>query len=154
MSSSNKASAVLLEGERLENLGILPWYTLGDYENPEETPEGNSYILRILIDSDEGRAYEKLSTHPERLDYMRKHHHDKYKVIQTTATFYEDREEGKSYSIDYKSPEYEGLQKYLREDGYSWTPEDKEWDAMIQYFKDHATKVEDVPVRPSRLSNS
>jgi hypothetical protein len=138
---------------RLEDKGIYPWYNMADREAPEGTPEGNYQMLRILIDSEEGRAYEKLSTDTERLEYMREHAHDKYEVVQVDSTFYEDRENGKRYVIKIKSPEYEGLQKLLREDGSSWSPEDREWDAMIQYYKDHATTVEEVPIRSCTLGD-
>jgi hypothetical protein len=149
-----RLAAIHLEAERLEESGIYPWYNMKDYEPPEGLPEENyfeCFVLRILIDSDEGRAYGKLSTDVERLEYMRKHAHDKYQVVNVDHTFYEDREEGKTYLINTKSPEYKGLQKILREDGSSWSPEDKEYEAMIKYYKDYATKVEDTKKCPCRL---
>jgi hypothetical protein len=142
-----KPADIAAAAARLEDMGIYPWYNMADHDVPEGTPEGNYRMLRILMDSEEGRAYEKLSTDTDRLDYMRKHAHDKYNVVQVDSTFYEDRENGKRYLIKFKSPEYEGLRKLLREDGSYWSPEDREWDAMIQYYKDHAPTVEDIVIR-------
>ncbi|KAI1644375.1 uncharacterized protein F4817DRAFT_346774 [Daldinia loculata] len=119
-----------------------PYYKIHDKENGSN---GSFKVYTILIDSDDGRAYEKLSTDSERLDYMRKHAHDSWDVVRTDAAFYEDCELGKRYTIKKDSPEYEGLQKMMRKDGECHHEGTKEFHDMLQYYKDHATTVEDIP---------
>lgn len=63
---------------------------------------------------------------------------------------YADWGNGKEYRIKINSPEHVGLQKLMKKDGGSWDPEDQEYGAMIQYFKDHATTVADVLIRLDR----
>jgi hypothetical protein len=147
-----KPAEIAAAAARSEKRGIYPWHNMSDYDPPEGTPEEfwKCRVLRVLIDSDEGRAYEKLSTDTERLEYMRKHAQDTYDVVRTSTIFYADWENGKEYRIKINSPEHAGLQKLMKEDGGSWAPDDKEYGAMIQYFKDHATTVADVPVRLDR----
>ncbi|KAI2471292.1 hypothetical protein F4781DRAFT_131141 [Annulohypoxylon bovei var. microspora] len=125
-----------------------PYYKIHDKEG---SSDGRYKVYTILIDSDDGRAYEKLSTHTERLEYMRKHAHDSWNVVQTDSTFLEDNLAGKTYTIKINSPEYEGLKKFLREDGSSWPPGTKEFDDMARYYREHATSVEDAPKGISRV---
>ncbi|KAI1406761.1 hypothetical protein F5Y13DRAFT_196087 [Hypoxylon sp. FL1857] len=118
-----------------------PYYKIEDKDGDSD---GNLKIYIILIDSDDGRAYEKLSTDAARLDYMRKHAHDSWSVVQPDSVFYEDTAAGKEYVIKINSREYEGLQKLLQEDGSSWPPGTKEFDAMVRYYKERATTVKDI----------
>ncbi|KAI1652703.1 hypothetical protein F4813DRAFT_394432 [Daldinia decipiens] len=120
-----------------------PYYKIHDKQSGWN---GSFKVYTILIDSDDGRAYEKLSTDSERLDYMRKHAHDSWNVVRPDAAFYEDHELGKRYTIKINSPEYERLQKMMRKDGECPDEGTKEFDDMLQYYKDHATSVEDIPV--------
>ncbi|KAI0380437.1 hypothetical protein F5Y04DRAFT_289423 [Hypomontagnella monticulosa] len=124
-----------------------PFYKIEDREGCED---GSFRIYKIMIDSDDGRAYEKLSTDAERLDYMRAHAHDSWKVAQVDSVFYEDRVEGKTYIIKKDTPEYEGLKKLHRKDDSSWLPGTKEFDDMVQYYKDYATSVEERPSSPCK----
>lgn len=124
-----------------------PFYKIHD---KEDSKDGSFRIYKIMIDSDDGRAYEKLSTDAERLDYMRAHAHDSWKVVQVDSVFYEDRVEGKTYIIKKDTPEYEGLKKLYRKDGNSWPPGTKEFDDMVQYYKDYATSVEERPSSPCK----
>ncbi|KAI1101489.1 hypothetical protein F4804DRAFT_315880 [Jackrogersella minutella] len=119
-----------------------PFYKIHDKEN---NTNGNYKVYTILIDSDDGRAYEKLSTDAERLNYMRQHAHDSWDVVQVDSAFYEDNVAGKEYVIKMNTPEYAGLEKLLQKDGSSWPPGTKEFDAMVQYYKEHATEVLDAP---------
>ncbi|KAI0134989.1 hypothetical protein F4814DRAFT_6244 [Daldinia grandis] len=119
-----------------------PYYTIDDKEN---SSNGSFKVHAILIDSDDGRAYEKLSTDSERLDYMRKHAHDSWNVVQTDAHFYEDHESGKRYIIKKNSPECEGLRKMMQQDGECYPEGTKEFDDMLRYYEEHATSVEDIP---------
>ncbi|KAI1383619.1 uncharacterized protein F4822DRAFT_82929 [Hypoxylon trugodes] len=118
------------------------------YKFHDETRDakGRTTVYTVLIDSDEGRTYEKLRTDTERLEYIQKHAHDSWKCVQPDCAFFEDNEVGKRYVININSPEYEGLEKLLQEDGSSPPLGTKEWDEMIQYYKDHATTVEDAPI--------
>ncbi|KAF3066553.1 hypothetical protein GL218_09019 [Daldinia childiae] len=120
-----------------------PYYKIHDRENGSN---GSFKVYIILIDSDDGRAYEKLSTDSERLDYMRKHANDSWDVVRPDAAFYEDYELGKRYTIKKDSPEYKGLQKLMRKDGESYHEGTKEFADMLQYYKEHATMVEDISV--------
>ncbi|OTA98108.1 hypothetical protein M426DRAFT_17749 [Hypoxylon sp. CI-4A] len=121
-------------------------YQYYDYGDSKEMKDGRFNMYRVLIDSDEGRAFEKLSTDSERLDFMRKHAHGSWVVVRSDSCFIEDLAAGKKYVIKIDTPEYEGLQKFLQEDGDSWPPGTKEFDAMFQYYKEHASSVHDVPV--------
>lgn len=141
---AERSKAALLKAAEIEQeQGIYPWYGIHD----EHDDEGNFFLLRILIDSDEGREYEKIpgSNQKERLTYMREHAQNKYQVVQPDATFFEDTEGRRTYYISYKSPDYPGFHKLLREDATGWLLEDvEEWKIMTQYFRDHATKVVDI----------
>ncbi|KAI1478813.1 hypothetical protein F4774DRAFT_144835 [Daldinia eschscholtzii] len=122
-----------------------PYYKIHD---GEDSSNGDRYkVYVVLIDSDDGRAYEKLSTDSERLDYMRTHAHDSWDVVRPNAAFYEDHESRKRYVIKVDSPEYEGLQKTMK-DGECYLEGTKEFDDMLRYYRDHATTVEDLPSNP------
>ncbi|OTA97452.1 hypothetical protein M434DRAFT_26757 [Hypoxylon sp. CO27-5] len=66
-------------------------------------------------------------------------------AVQADSTFYEDTATGKRYVVKMNTPEYEGLEKLIQEDGSCWPKGTKEFDDMIQYHDDHATTVKDVP---------
>jgi hypothetical protein len=119
-----------------------PHYKIHD---PAGHPEGNFTVRIITIDSDEGRAYAQLTTDADRLAYMREHAHRSWDAVRVDSAFFEDAVAGKTYEIKMNSPEYEGLKRLLREDGTSWPPGTRGFDAMVQYYRQHATAVRNLP---------
>ncbi|KAH9907777.1 hypothetical protein F4778DRAFT_797848 [Xylariomycetidae sp. FL2044] len=107
--------------------------------------DGSQEVYIVLMDSEKGRALEKLETDTERLEYMRVNADDSWQVVQADTVFLEDVAAGKKYSIKKGTAEYDGLQKTLQEDGSSWPQGTKEFTAMLQYYRRHATIVEDLP---------
>ncbi|KAI1859462.1 hypothetical protein JX265_010465 [Neoarthrinium moseri] len=132
----------------LENTAPSPALVRGPPEWPyykmRGTEGGFRKVYIILIDSDKGRALEKLETDDERLAYMRENADDSWRLVQADTAFFEDITLGKKYSIKKGTPEYEGLQKTLQEDGSSWPPGTEEFNAMLQYYREYATEVEDI----------
>ncbi|KAI1205863.1 uncharacterized protein F4807DRAFT_470630 [Annulohypoxylon truncatum] len=125
-----------------------PHYSIDDRE---KSPNSELKVYIIVIDSDDGRTYEKLSTDAERLEYMRKHVHDNWDVVQLDTVFFEDNKASKTYNIKINSPEYEGLKKFLQEDESTPLIGTKEFD-MVQYYREHATSVEDAPISSCDLN--
>lgn len=123
--------------------GEYPFYTIHDLENK---PHGSYTVYAIRIDSDDGRAYKALSTHAERLAFMRERAHDSWNAVQADSAFLEDNVAGKTYVIKMDTPEYEGLQKMLMEDGGCWPEGTREFEDMVRYYKEHATEIEEAPV--------
>jgi hypothetical protein len=119
-----------------------PWYAL----KADEKENGDFMIFKIRIDSDEGREYAKLTTHSDRLAYMRKHHHDSYETIQVSQSVWTDDATGKRYAIWIRSPEGEELERLLSKPRESrWPPEgSKELREIQDYYKEHAHEVVDV----------
>ncbi|KAK6072999.1 hypothetical protein SCUP234_06772 [Seiridium cupressi] len=123
-----------------------PYYKIHDKEATLPDRPGSYKVHTILIDSDEGRAYEKLTSDAERLEYTREHSVDSWWVVQVDTAFVEDNAAGKKYEIKMKSPAYEGLKKFLHQDGSSPEPGTKGFEEMLQYYKEHATAIKDAPV--------
>ncbi len=106
-----------------------------------ETPQGwNTYKLRI--DSERGRAYARLATDPERLEFMRRHADEKQPVVFATHYFYEDRERGKEYQVLIGSEEGEEVER-LMGDGDEKRGEGAE-ERLCEYFREHAHGVEEL----------
>ncbi|KAH6652303.1 hypothetical protein BKA67DRAFT_573538 [Truncatella angustata] len=142
----NKESIISSQGPEPQK---WPYYKIHDKEAILSDRQGSFKVHTILIDSDEGRAYEKLTTDAERLDYMRKHSVDSWWVVQADTVSFEDNVAGKRYEIKKNSDEYKGLKKLLKKDGSTPDPGTKEWDKMVRYYKEHATTIADVPVNTS-----
>jgi hypothetical protein len=110
-------------------------------DTTSETPQGYD-VYKVIIDSDEGRAYSKLTGDLERLQFVRKHAHEKMPVVFATWHFYEDPVLGKEYSILIDSPEGREVDALM---GDSNAEQDEETDArLLAYFKAHAHKVQDL----------
>jgi hypothetical protein len=110
-------------------------------DTTSETPQGYD-VYKVKIDSDQGRAYSKLETDPERLQFMREHADEKMPVVFATWHFYEDPAAGKEYSILIDSPEGRVVDEMM---GDSDAERDEETDGrMLAYFKAHAHKVQDL----------
>jgi len=125
-----------------------PWYAL----NAEEKENGDSWTYKIRIDSDEGRAYEKLTSAADRLAYMRKHHdpEDSHENVCPTWRGWVDEVAGKHYSILIRSPEGDEIEKLVSKlsgpDG--WPPEGtKERREIEDYYREHAHEVVDLETR-------
>lgn len=119
-------------------------------QDPEGHPPGKYTLRTIVKDSDHGRAYDQLTTDADRLAYMREHAHRSWNVVQTDTAFLEDRAAGKEYEIKKNTPAYEGLKQLKRDlGGASLAPGTKEYGALIQYFREHATNVKDLPTEES-----
>lgn len=69
-----------------------------DYPRDEETADGVYIMLETEVNSDDGRAYAKLTIDEERLKYMRSQVHEKMKCVSPQWYFYEDREAGSTTS--------------------------------------------------------
>jgi len=61
-----------------------------NYTIIDETPDSGFTHFEIRVDSDEGRVYEKLSPDSERLEYMRRHAHNKTQGFYATEMFLAD----------------------------------------------------------------
>jgi hypothetical protein len=110
-------------------------------DTTSETPQGYD-VYKVIIDSDEGRAYSKLTADLERLQFMREHAHEKMPVVFATWHFYDDPVAGKEYSILIDSPEGREVDALM---GDSNAERDEETDArLLAYFKAHAHKVQDL----------
>ncbi|KAH8205104.1 hypothetical protein TruAng_000669 [Truncatella angustata] len=138
----NKESIISSQGPEPQK---WPYYKIHDKEAILSDRQGSFKVHTILIDSDEGRAYEKLTTDAERLDYMRKHSVDSWWVVQADTVSFEDNVAGKRYEIKKNSDEYKGLKKLLKKDGSTPDPGTKEWDKMVRtepsgdYFLDESS---------------
>ena len=104
-------------------------------------------VYKVLVDSDDGRAYAKLTTDPERLHFMRQHAHEKMPVVFATWHFYQDHAEGKEYNILIDSPEGREVSA-LMEDSDAERDEEAEG-KLLAYFKAHAHEVQTLPPKPA-----
>jgi hypothetical protein len=77
----------LYKMEQPESNIPVPYYT---FKDKDEDPEVDYTLLKIRVDSDEGRVYTTLSTDAERLEYMRNHAHDRVGHVTPQWSFYED----------------------------------------------------------------
>jgi hypothetical protein len=110
-------------------------------DTTSENPQGYD-VYKVIIDSDEGRAYSMLTTDPERLQFMRERAHEKMPIVFTTWHFYEDAAAGKEYGILIDSPEGRELD-WLMDN--SDTEQDKEKERrLLACCKALAHKVEDL----------
>lgn len=128
------AEAQAAAGSQTQKSGedLYPWYNIRD----EETPEG-FWLLKIIKDSPEGRAYTQLTTREDRLEYMRKHHHEKIQNVRPNTAIWEDKPSGQEWHIKIGSPEWEGLRKLKPADGSSWPMGSPEQAKVEQYYKEH-----------------
>ena len=124
---------------------VYPWHCL----KADENEDGGAWIFRILIDSVEGRAYVKLTTDVERLEYMRQHHHDSYEIVPPSQTGWIDETAGLEYTIQIRSPEGEELAKLRSKfPDECWPPEGtKERREIEDYYRKHAHEIVDVETR-------
>jgi len=111
-------------------------------DSTAETPQGYDFY-KVLVDSNEGRAFAALTTDPERLRFMRQHAHEKMPVVYATIHFYQDHVAGKEYDILIDSPEGREVDALMAEF-------DTEWDEvaegkLLAYFKAHAHRVHTLP---------
>jgi hypothetical protein len=110
-------------------------------DTTSETSQGYD-VYKVIIDSDEGRAYSMITTEPERLQFMRKHAHEKMPVVFATWHFYEDLAAGKEYSILLDSPEGREVDALM---GDSDAERDEKTEGrLLAYFRAHAHKVQDL----------
>lgn len=106
-----------------------------------ETPESvDNY--KILVDSDEGRAYAELSTDAERLQHMRLYAHEKSAIVQAQWHFYRDKKEGKEYFIHINTPESEEVETLMGDSDEEWEEDSERAELVLRYFREHAHKVE------------
>lgn len=115
-------------------------YTLKD--TTSETLQGYD-VYKVIVDSDEGRAYSMITTEPERLQFMREHAHEKTPVVFATWHFYEDRAAGKEYSILIDSPEGKEVDALMGDSDAE--QDDTSKGRLLAYFRAHAHKVQDLP---------
>lgn len=116
-------------------------------DSTSETPQGYD-VYKVLIESDEGRTYAKLSTDAERLEFMRLHAHEKIPTVYANVIGYDDLKEGKAYSINVKSPEAEKASELI---GDSDDERDEEAEEKVRlYFKKHAHTVHDLDPKPEQ----
>jgi hypothetical protein len=117
-------------------------------DTTSETPQGYD-VYKVVIDSDEGRAYAKLTTDPERLQFMRQHAHEKMPVVFATWHFYEDPTAGKEYNILIDSPEGREVDALM---GDSDAERGEEVEGkLLAYFKAHAHKVHALTPTPGEF---
>lgn len=106
-----------------------------------KTPESVD-TYKILVDSDEGRAYTKLSTDAERLQHMRLYAHQKSTMAQAQWRVYTDKKEGKEYLIHINTPEYKEVERLMGDSDDEWEEESERAQIVHQYFREHAHNVE------------
>ncbi|KAK8024523.1 hypothetical protein PG993_012589 [Apiospora rasikravindrae] len=121
----------------------LPCHTYADKAHGNE----DRYEFYIIVkDTEEGRAYDRLATDDERHAYMRAHAHESWGVVQCSGASVVDG--GKKYRIERReSPAaWKGMQELedRRGPGGVWKRGSAEFQEYVQYFKDHATSVDDA----------
>ena len=113
-------------------------YTLKD----EDNLEGDFTLCMVRVDSDEGRAYAKLSTDAERLQYMRLHAHEKVKHVSPQWHFYQDSKAKKMYYIRIRSPEGEEVSQLIGDSDEEVEDGSEKDEMLFRYFREHAHRVE------------
>jgi len=110
-------------------------------DSTSETSEGwDGY--KVLINSDEGRAYVKLSTDPERLEFMRLHAHERQDTVFAQWMFYRDFKAGKAYNILIRSPEGEEASRLIGDSDDEM--DEKTEEAVLKYFQENAHEVTEL----------
>jgi hypothetical protein len=125
------------------NTGVPKHHCFKD--TTSETPQGYD-IYKVLIDSDEGRAYTKLTTDPDRLHFMRQYAHEKMPVVFATWHFYEDHIAGKEYSILIDCPEGREVDALMGDFDAEQSGEAE--GKLLAYFKAHAHEVDTMTPKP------
>lgn len=120
-------------------------------ETTSETPQGYD-IYKVLVDSDEGRNYAKLTTDPERLQFVRQYAHEKMSIVFPTWHYYEDPESGKEYSILIDSPEGREVDELMGDSDDELGEEASR--KLLAYFKAHAHKVQDFEPVPCEIGGN
>ncbi|KAK8102417.1 hypothetical protein PG984_015563 [Apiospora sp. TS-2023a] len=100
--------------------------------------EDGCQLYLIVKDTDEGRAYEQLATDVERLAYMQAHAHESWGVAHPSHAFVYDG--NKVYKIGRREAP---AAWHGPGSGGEWKHGSAEWKEYVQFFKDHATCVED-----------
>lgn len=116
-----------------------------DYTNPD--PKTNYTCYKLIAGSDDALAFAKLTTDPERLEFMRKHAVDWHDMPFKGAdwTGYLDKEAGREYLIRFDSPEGDAFEELAGDYPYDDAERDKEIDRqLLAYAKAHAHVVKDI----------
>ncbi len=128
-----------------EVLNIPKYYLFKDESNPDV----DYTLFKIRVDSDEGRAYEKLSNDAEREQYMRQHAHEKMGYVSAQWHFYEDKIDGKKYLIRIGSAEGNELEILMGDSDDEMEEGSEKMEAVLRYFKEHSHMTEEIERRTS-----
>jgi hypothetical protein len=119
---------------------VLPYHRFIDYK----TSEGRETVYKVLVDSDEGRAYEKLTMDTNRLQYMKMHAHYKMVGVSPQFLFFDDLKARKSYLIRVGSPEHAVVAGMTEDSDEELEDGSEAQDVMFRYFVKHAHEVKDI----------
>ena len=114
------------------------------YTWEEETSDRCFTIYKIRINSDEARAYVKLTSDEKRLKYMRLHAHAKIEYVSPKYIFYEDSKSGKRFCIRTNTPECAEAERLIGDSDEELVAGTERGDRVLRYFETHAHQVESI----------